>query len=222
MVRHYVGEEDNEVVVFKKQCFLIPEFKVLFDRDKGCKQDPSGRKQMIACGEMKYIYFYNDPRSEYYNTPLNASLDTVLDLSGLPKNWKIDKVFEQAIDKYKELQRLSSAGMAYFSADAALYDLGEDTKELSSIVRELKSEIRLELKQRQKKNKEYTLEDLEFVTKLINKLDAVTKTQDNILNVINKIPKLILTIKSLKEQYAQEDNEHQTLIGDRELGNREA
>jgi len=222
MVRHYVGEEDNELVVLKKDCYLVPEFKALFDRDKGCKEDPRGRKQMVACAEMKYIYYYNDPRSDYYNTPLSASLETVTDLSGIPKNWKIDKVFEQAVTKYKELQRLSSAGKAYFSADAALYDLGVDTHELLEIVREHKSDLRLEIKQRQKKSKEYTLEDLEFVTKLINKLDHITKTQDTIINTINKLPKLIITIKTLKEQYAQEDNEHQTVVGDRELGNREA
>jgi len=222
MVRHYVGEEDNEVVVYKAQCLLIPEFKALFDRDKGCKTDPRNRHNIVACGELKYIYYYNDPRSEYFNTPINASLNTVLDLSGLPEKWKTDKVFEAAVDKYKVLQRLSSAGKAYFSADAALYDLGEDTKELSEIVRELKTDIRIEIQSRQRKSKEYTLEELELVTRLINKLDGITKTQDHIINTINKMPKLITTIKTLKEQYAQEENENNMVIGGRELGNRES
>jgi len=221
MVRHYVGEEENEIVVFKKQCLIIPEFKELFDRDKGCKADPNGRKQLVACAELKYIYYYNDPRSEYYNTPLSASQDTVRDLSGVPKNWKTDKVFDKAVEKYKELQRLSSAGKAYFSADAALYDLGADTSELLEIVRDLKTDLRVAVQLTQKKTKEYTLEELELVTKLINKLDNVTNTQDKIINIINKLPKLITTIKSLKEQYAQEDNEGEMLIGGREKGNRE-
>lgn len=221
MVRHYIGEEGNEVVVHKKQCFQIPEFKALFDRDKGCKQDPKGRHQVVACGELKYIYYYNDPRSEYFNTPIGASQNTVMDLSGLPANWKTDKVFDKAVAKYKELQKLSSAGKAYFSADAALYDLGEDTQELLEIVREQKAELRVFLRSIEKKNKEYTLEELELVTKTINKLDAITNTHDKIIGTINKLPKLILTIKSLKEQYAQEEEENNVVVGGRELGNRE-
>lgn len=221
MVRHYVGEENNEVVVHKKQCLQIPEFKALFDRDKGCKQDPKGRHQIVACGELKYIYYYNDPRSEFFNTPIGASQNTVMDLAGLPANWKTDKVFDKAVDKYKELQRLSSAGKAYFSADAALYDLGEDTKMLSEIVRELKGELRVFQQAIQKKSKEHTLEELELITKVINKLDAITSTQNKVIDIINKLPKLIITIKSLKEQYAQEEEENNIVVGGRELGNRE-
>lgn len=221
MTRQYIGEEDGNLVIHKKECLLIPEFKLLFDRDKGSKQDLKGKHQLVACGELKYIYYHNDPRSDFFNTPLTACHDILIELSGLPDNWKTDKVFENAIAKYKTLQKLSSAGSAYFSADAALYDMGEDTKELSDIIREIKQELRTAVKTRTKRSKEYTLEELEVTTKLLTKLESITKIQDNIVSVINKMPKLTQTIKDLREQYSQEDNEHQIVVGDRQLGNRE-
>lgn len=221
MTRQYLVIEDGNLVVNKKECYLIPEFKILFDRDKGNKLDLKGRHQLTACGELKYIYYHNDPRSDYFNTPLTMCHSILLDLSGLPDNWKTDKVFEQAIAKYKELQRLSSAGSAYFSADAALYDLGQDTKEFSDTIRELKQELRIALQTRNKRSKEYTLDELEITTKIMNKLENISKVQDNIISTINKMPKLTQTIKDLREQYAQEDNEDNVMVGGREKGNRE-
>lgn len=221
MIRHYVGEEEGEVVVHKKQCYLIPEFKALFDRDKGSKKDVTGKHQLTACSEMKYIYFHKDPRSEYFNAPLSACHDILLDLSGLPDNWKTDKVFEQAIFKYKELQLLSSAGSAYFSADAALYEMGQDIREYSEYLRDMKTELRIAFKTRSKRSKEYTIEELEMVTKLLNKIDNINSTQNNIVSTINKLPTLTKTVKELKEIYAQEDNENNIVVGNRELGNRE-
>ncbi len=221
MIRHYISEEEGELVIHKKEVFLIPEFKALFDRDKGSKLDLKGRHQLVACGELKYIYYHNDPRSEYFNAPLSVSHDIIIELSGLPDNWKTDKVFEKAIEKYKTLQTLSSAGSAYFSADAALFDMGADIKELTETIRDMKSELRVAIKTRSKRSKEYTLEELEVVTKLQNRLDGINATQNNIINIINKMPKLAQTIKELKTIYSQEDNENNILVGNRELGNRE-
>jgi Zn-dependent M32 family carboxypeptidase len=221
MIRKYIIEEDGDIVVNKKECLLLPEFKALFDRDKGSKNDLKGKHQLVACGELKYIYYNYDPRSEFYNTPASVSHEIVRDLSGLPDNWKTDKVFEKAIEMYKKLQRLSSAGSAYFSADSALYDLGTDTKEVSDMIRELKEELKTALKTHKKVNKEYTLEDLEFVTKIMNKLDSVNSLQSNIINLINKMPGLSKTIKTLKEVYSEEDNENNIVVGNRTLGNRE-
>ena len=221
MIRHYISEEEGLLVIHKKEVYLIPEFKALFDRDKGNKQDLKGRHQLTACGELKYIYYHCDPRSEYFNAPLSACHSIILELSGLPDNWKTDKVFEKAIDRYKELQKLSSSGSAYFSADSALYEMGVDIKELSGLIREMKEELRTAIKSRLKRSKEYTLEELEVTTKIQNRLDGITKTQDNITSLINKMPTLTKTIRDLKIIYSQEDNENNILVGNRELGNRE-
>lgn len=221
MIRHYISEEEGEVVVQKKECYLIAEFKVLFDRDKGSKLDLKGKHQLVACGELKYIYYHADPRSEYFNAPLSMCHDILIDLCGLPDNWKTDKVFEKAIEKYKSLQNLSSAGSAYFSADAALFDMGADIRELTDILRDLKLELRSALKTRLKRSKEYTLEELEVVTKLQNKLEGINKIQDDVIKIINKMPTLSKTIKELKTNYSLEDNENNIVVGNRELGNRE-
>jgi Zn-dependent M32 family carboxypeptidase len=221
MIRKYIIEEDGDIVVNKKECILLPEFKVLFDRDKGSKNDLKGKHQLVACGELKYIYYNYDPRSEFFNTPPHISHEIVRELSGLPDNWKTDKVFEKAVEMYKKLQRLSSAGSAYFSADSALYELGTDTKEVSDMIRELKNELKGVLSVKKKVNKEYNLEDLEFVTKIMGKLDTITSMQNNVINLINKMPGLSKTIKVLKEAYSEEDNENNIVVGNRTLGNRE-
>lgn len=221
MTRQFIGEEDGDIVIHKKECLLISDFAVLFKRDKGSKKDVQGKHQLVACGEMKYIYYHLDPRSDYYNTPISIAHPHIIELSGLPDNWKVDKVFEKACEKYKELQQLSSLGSAYFSSESALLELGLDTKDLLDIVRTLKADLKEAIKTTSKKNKEYTLEELELVTKVLSKLDAINKVQNNIIALINSMPKLTLTIKDLKEQYSQEDNENNTVVGDRQLGNRE-
>lgn len=221
MTRQFIGEEDGDIVVHKKECLLINDFAVLFKRDKGSKEDLKGKHQIVACGEMKYIYYHLDPRSDFYNTPLSIAHKHIIELSGLPDNWKTDKVFEKACEKYKEFQQLSSLGSAYFSADSALFELGHDTKDLLDIVRTLKAELKAAIGTTSKSKKEYTLEELELVTKLLAKMDAINKVQNNIIALINSIPKLTNTIKDLKEQYSQEDNENNTVVGDRQLGNRE-
>jgi hypothetical protein len=221
MTRQFIGEEDGDIVIHKKECLLINDFAVLFKRDKGSKKDLQGKHQIVACGEMKYIYYHLDPRSEFYNIPLGICHIHIIELSGLPDNWKVDKVFEKACEKYKDLQQLSSLGSAYFSADSALFELGHDTKDLLDIVRTLKGELKEAVKTTSKKNKEYTLEELEIVTRLLGKLDAINKVQSNIIALINSMPKLTTTIKDLKEQYSQEDNESNIVVGDRQLGNRE-
>lgn len=221
MTRQFIGEEDGDIVIHKKECLLINDFAVLFKRDKGSKKDLQGKHQIVACGEMKYIYYHLDPRSEFYNIPLSIAHSHIIELSGLPDNWKTDKIFEKACEKYKEFQQLSSLGSAYFSADSALFELGHDTKDLLDIVRTLKAELKEAMKSANKTKKEYTLDELELVTKILSKIDGVTKVQNNIIALINSIPKLTLTIKDLKEQYSQEDNENNTVVGDRQLGNRE-
>lgn len=222
MIRQYLVEEDGVLVVNKAECLLISEFKALFDRDKGSKKDAKGRNQKVACGELRYIYYYNDPRSDYYNAPENLSLDVVMELSELPSNWSVDKTFEKAIEKYKKLQNLSSAGSAYFAAESALFDRGQDIRELSTVVRELKAEIRASLKELKKKEKYYTAEELLHVANLMSQVNGMLKTQSDIDTIINRLPKLTTTIKDLREQYAQEDNESTMVVGGGELGNREA
>jgi len=221
MTRQFIGEEDGDIVIHKKECLLINDFAILFKRDKGSKKDVQGKHQLVACGEMKYIYYHLDPRSEFFNTPISIAHPHILELSGLPDNWKVDKVFEKACQTYKDLQQLSSLGSAYFSADSALFELGHDTKDLLDIVRTLKADLKEAVKVTSKKNKEYTLEELELITKVLSKLDAINNVQNKIISLINSMPKLTSTIKELKEQYSQEDNENNTVVGDRQLGNRE-
>lgn len=221
MTRQYLTIEDGDLVVNKKECYLIPEFKILFDRDKGCKQDITGKHKLLACSELKYIFYQSDPRSEYYNTPIHMSGQILKDLSGVPDNWKTDKDFDKAVEKYKELQTLSSAGSSYFSADAALFDLGVDTRFTSEAIREIKTYLQLNIKSFTKASKQYTPEEDERLIKLANQLNNIMKLQNENIAIINKMPGLSKTLKLLKEQYSEEDNDEHILVGGRTKGNRE-
>ena len=36
MTRQFIGEEDGDIVIHKKECLLIADFAILFKRDKRC------------------------------------------------------------------------------------------------------------------------------------------------------------------------------------------
>lgn len=221
MIRHYLIIEEGELIVNRKECYLIPEFKVLFDRDKGSKNDLSGRNKYIACSELRYIFYAHDPRSEYYNAPMSLAHSIMLDLSGLPSNWKTDKVFEQAVEKYKTLQKLSSAGSAYFAADSALYEAGADTKYLADIIKEQKEYLRGLLKSKSKASKELTDADFTELTKLTSTLNNIMKAQNDQLAIIKKMPELSKTVKVLRENYSEEESDDHVMVGGGHKGNRE-
>ena len=221
MIRHYLIIEEGELIVNRKECYNVPEFKVLFDRDKGSKTDLTGRNKYIACSELRYIFYAHEPRSEYYYAPKSLAHPIMLDLSGLPSTWKTDKVFEQAVEKYKTLQRLSSAGSAYFAADSALYEAGADTKYLAEIIKEQKEYLRGLLKSKSKASKEFSENDFTELTRIKTTLDGIMKAQNDQLAIIKRMPELSKTVKVLRENYSEEESDDHVMIGGGTKGNRE-
>lgn len=89
-------------VTVKPEILLIPEFKMIWDRDKSAGKD-------MAINEFSFIYFVSDYKSVYRNHYNNDELlekvknDVVRDAK-----WKIDRYVVAAITKYKELQETKS------------------------------------------------------------------------------------------------------------------
>jgi len=59
-MRLFELDENKQVLLNKVWIAMIPEFKILLNRDKGSKGDYRGDKKLKATKEFTYIYFYTD------------------------------------------------------------------------------------------------------------------------------------------------------------------
>ena len=103
---------------------LIP-FKKILKRDKSRDKDR-------ALKEMLFIYYYSDIKSDYLIIDSKFRIEEIKKDIGLPEDWGIDSVLQEAIDFYEE-RSLTVVGKLYKNALAAANDISEyltKTKEL--------------------------------------------------------------------------------------------
>ena len=103
---------------------LIP-FKKILKRDKSRDKDR-------ALKEMLFIYYYSDIKSDYLIIDSKFRIEEIKKDIGLPEDWRIDSILQEAIDFYEE-RSLTVVGKLYKNALAAANDISEyltKTKEL--------------------------------------------------------------------------------------------
>ena len=103
---------------------LIP-FKKILKRDKSRDKDR-------ALKEMLFIYYYSDIKSDYLIIDSKFRIEEIKKDIGLPEDWRIDSVLQEAIDFYEE-RSLTVVGKLYKNALVAANDISEyltKTKEL--------------------------------------------------------------------------------------------
>ena len=89
-------------LTFEPEILALKVFKKLHTRDHS--KDKSRFIQELA-----FIYFYSDPRSDYqYLTDENERLKAIVEGEGLPNDWKIDKILQDAIDYYSSFKPTSA------------------------------------------------------------------------------------------------------------------
>ena len=89
-------------LTFEPEILALKVFKKLHTRDHS--KDKSRFIQELA-----FIYFYSDPRSDYqYLTDKNERLKAIVEGEGLPDDWKIDKILQDAIDYYSSFKPTSA------------------------------------------------------------------------------------------------------------------
>lgn len=89
-------------LTFEPEILALKVFKKLYTRDHS--KDKSRFIQELA-----FIYFYSDPRSDYqYLTDKNERLKAIVEGEGLPNDWKIDKILQDAIDYYSSFKPTSA------------------------------------------------------------------------------------------------------------------
>ena len=103
---------------------LIP-FKKILKRDKSRDKDR-------ALKEMLFIYYYSDIKSDYLIIDSKFRIEEIKKDIGLPEDWRVDSVLQEAIDFYEE-RSLTVVGKLYKNALVAANDISEyltKTKEL--------------------------------------------------------------------------------------------
>lgn len=96
---------------------LIP-FKNILKKDKS-------RNKETALKEMLFIYYYTDIRSFYLiMSNLDERASEIRKDIGLPEDWKIDKVIQEAINFY-ESRSLTVIGKLYKNSLKAANDISE-------------------------------------------------------------------------------------------------
>ena len=87
-------KKESYEVTFTEECTLLVPFKRILDRDKS-------KNKELAVKEISFIYLYSDITSEYQAIiDKEERLDEIKKDINLPKNWKIDKILEEAIEFY--------------------------------------------------------------------------------------------------------------------------
>lgn len=98
----HILEYTNYEVVPTEEAFLIKPIRELYNADK------SKNKEKFM-QQMSILYFMVDPRSSYnYIIDSDDRYKAILEQEGLPKDYKIDKKLQAAMDIYKEHTTTSS------------------------------------------------------------------------------------------------------------------
>lgn len=89
-------------ITFEPELLTLKVFKKLHQRDK-----TKDKNKFIQ--ELGFIYFFADPRSDYqYITDEDDRISAIIEGQGLPKDWSIDKLLQEAIDYYKTFSPTSA------------------------------------------------------------------------------------------------------------------
>lgn len=85
--------------------YLIEEFKALYalKYNEGVAGDKNGRNRLRGAGEMRFLYFYCDHKSEFAKYSAEERKVEALTAAGLDENYPISATLELAIDRYHKL-----------------------------------------------------------------------------------------------------------------------
>lgn len=167
--------EDNKIVV-DLELRLIPEFRKLIAKDKD-------RFKKDALKEFAFIYFMFDYKSPYSVYSEEDRLEKVKKECELDKDWKIDKILQEAIDKYLELQESPTI--------KSLKSLRESLLTSSKVIDVLRKTI-----EKKVFSEEVVDEDIE---------DAVTLL-DKLLKLGGSLPSTINSLQQLEDKVKAEQS----------------
>lgn len=149
----HILEYNNYQIEPTQEALLIKPIRELYNADRTKNKDK-------FLQQMSILYFYIDPRSSYsYITDDKTRMEEILSQEGLPKDYKIDKKLQEAMDIYKKHMITTS------------YLLLQDTKVAIDKVREYLRDIDLTLTD----DKGKPLHTLSTVTQTIKQIPQLAK-----------------------------------------------
>lgn len=217
----FVINNNKELEINRLEVKKIPEYKVLFDRDKGSEKDSIGKKSLIACGELYYIYLLYDVRSPYYNLPENERKLKAKKDANLPSNWREDEKFEIASIRYREDFKLSSTGNAYAVAERAFYAMSEDTNIMLDNILKYKQEAQKKLVKLETKVPKGDMETIQLINEYSAIISNCVKLQKDIIGNIKDFKGLNQMVKDLAITFSEEGGNLKVVVGGGTVGNRE-
>lgn len=154
--------ESYEVSVEPEALMLIP-FKTLYERDKN-------KDKRIALQELAFIYFMEDPRSDYqYLVDSEVRSDEVIQALGMPDGWKPDAAVKRAMEFYSSFKPMSAG-------------LLEDTR---YVVNKLRQELRtMDFNERDDKGK--PVHTLQSITATLKQIPGLAKDLDEAERTLSK------------------------------------
>lgn len=105
------------VLTVEDQVWGLEPFKKILKRDKSRNKD-------LALKEMLFIYYYCDIKSDYLIIDFKFRKKEIIKDIGLPDNWKIDSIVQDAMNFYEE-RSLTVIGKLYRNALQAANDISE-------------------------------------------------------------------------------------------------
>lgn len=85
-------------IIISEEAFAIKVFRQIWNRDKTSSKDK-------ATMELGYIYFMEDPRSDYqYLVDREERSKAIKESEGLPESWKPDKLVTEAMQFYSSFK----------------------------------------------------------------------------------------------------------------------
>lgn len=206
--------------VNKVEAKTTPEYEVLFKRDTHSPGDSDGRKKLIACAEIYYIFLLEDIRSAYYNLPLEERKIKAKEIAKLPEKWKEDAAIKDARNRYKKDFELTASGKAYVTAEKAYYTIATDVQDMQEELVELKALLNTKLKKLKDKGLGET--DLVSVAKETNAIiKEILINQKEVMKNITDFAKLGKQVKELAATFIEEGGSVNIPVGGGTLGNRE-
>lgn len=89
-------------IVISEEAFALKAFRQIWNRDRSTSKDR-------ALMELGYIYFMEDPRSDYqYLVDRDERAKAIIEGEGLPSSWKEDKVILEAMELYSSFKPTSA------------------------------------------------------------------------------------------------------------------
>lgn len=181
--------EENHKVIVDTEIKVVKQFRDLIAKDKD-------RHKREALKWFAYIYYMNDYRSPYMKETEDDRRRTIIRDLSLEENFKEFKELKEARDKYLELQETATV--------KSLKEIREGLVTSSRVIKMLKNRI------------ETTLLDEENLEP--EEEDAMIRNVTRMLELADKLPKAINTVKVLEEEVKKEQSSEAKIRGGGEKG----